>query len=172
MGSREQPKQQQNRNLSGISRATAREQPAIRARLSFPMTPNGQVHDALGFCRFLSLVRCVPFHDVRTTNIGTEYRLNGKLHRTDGPAVEDTNGYRAWYQHGQRHRTDGPAIDWSNGYRAWFQRDKPHRTNGPAFEYTNGNRSYWQHGRVHRTDGPAIEFANGDGFWYQHGKPL
>lgn len=33
-----------------------------------------------------------------------------RLHRTDGPAVEWSNGDKEWWQHGLRHRVDGPAI--------------------------------------------------------------
>lgn len=49
-----------------------------------------------------------------------EWRLNGYLHRTDGPAVEWTNGTCEWYVHGQRHRTDGPALEWADGGRDWY----------------------------------------------------
>jgi hypothetical protein len=28
--------------------------------------------------------------------------LNDELHREDGPAVEDANGYKAWYLNGKR----------------------------------------------------------------------
>jgi len=28
------------------------------------------------------------------------WKLNGKRHREDGPAVEFTGGYKAWYLHG------------------------------------------------------------------------
>ena len=39
------------------------------------------------------------------------YNDQGKLHRTDGPAVEYRDGSVEWYLHGKRHREDGPAID-------------------------------------------------------------
>ena len=39
-----------------------------------------------------------------------EWRLDGQLHRMDGPAVEWPDGYRAWYFMGKLHREDGPAI--------------------------------------------------------------
>ena len=39
------------------------------------------------------------------------YRNNaGRLHRTDGPAVEYADGSKSWFQNGLLHRTDGPAI--------------------------------------------------------------
>jgi hypothetical protein len=33
------------------------------------------------------------------------------LHRTGGPSVTLAEGDRAWYQHGRLHRTDGPAVE-------------------------------------------------------------
>ena len=41
-------------------------------------------------------------------------------HRENGPAVEYSNGFEAWFQNGQRHRTDGPAVTQSDGSKAWF----------------------------------------------------
>ena len=38
------------------------------------------------------------------------YYLNGKLHRTDGPAFIWSNGDIEYYLNGKRHREDGPAI--------------------------------------------------------------
>ena len=46
--------------------------------------------------------------------------LNGKLHRTDGPAIEYADGSKEWRLHGELHRTDGPAIEWADGYKAWY----------------------------------------------------
>jgi len=37
-------------------------------------------------------------------------RLNGKVHREDGPAIVYRNGTKCWYFDGLRHRDDGPAI--------------------------------------------------------------
>ena len=48
------------------------------------------------------------------------YNSTGQLHRTDGPAIEDVDGDKRWYQNGQLHRTDGPAIEWDSGDKAWF----------------------------------------------------
>jgi hypothetical protein len=41
-------------------------------------------------------------------------------HRLDGPAVEDGDGYKAWYVDGKLHRLDGPAIEWADGSKAWY----------------------------------------------------
>jgi hypothetical protein len=48
------------------------------------------------------------------------WRLNGKLHRTDGPAVEFTNSDKLWYINGKPHRTDGPAVEFTNGDKLWY----------------------------------------------------
>jgi len=56
--------------------------------------------------------------------IGTKvWKLaNGKRHREDGPAFEDTEGYKAWWVNDKRHREDGPAIE-AIDYKAWFLDD-------------------------------------------------
>ena len=99
-----------------------------------------------------------------------EYRLNGKLHREDGPAVEWANdGNKYWYQNGKRHRTDGPAIEDADGTKEWYINGVLHRTDGPAIEDPNGHKEWWVNGKRHRTDGPAIEWANGNKYWYING---
>jgi hypothetical protein len=47
------------------------------------------------------------------------WRLNGKLHREDGPAIECANGTKFWYLNGERHREDGPAVETSDGKKYW-----------------------------------------------------
>jgi hypothetical protein len=37
--------------------------------------------------------------------------LDGKISRTDGPAVVRTDGTNIWYLNGVLHRTDGPSDD-------------------------------------------------------------
>ena len=48
------------------------------------------------------------------------YNENGQLHREDGPAIEDSNGDKAWYFNGELHREDGPAIEYSDGDKLWY----------------------------------------------------
>jgi hypothetical protein len=72
--------------------------------------------------------------------------LNGKPHRTDGPASEWANGSRDWWLNGKTHRTDGPALEWANGDRFWFLNGKRHRTDGPASEWAAGSREWWLNG--------------------------
>ena len=94
----------------------------------------------------------------------------GRLHRTDGPAVEWYNSSRSWYQNDQLHRTDGPAVELHDGTRQWFVANQLHRINGPACEYPDGTRKWYQHGVLHRIDGPAVEWANGTRLWYCWGR--
>ena len=68
--------------------------------------------------------------------------LNGKLHRTDGPAVEFADDDKEWWLNGKLHRIDGPAFEDSNGYKAWYLNGERHNPNGPAIEYPD-NTKYW-----------------------------
>ena len=72
----------------------------------------------------------------------TEWYLNGKLHREDGPAIEYANGTTHWYQNGKLHRADGPAFERADGYKEWYKNDKRHREDGPATECPSGTK-YW-----------------------------
>ena len=67
-------------------------------------------------------------------------------------------------------RLDGPAIEWSDGYKAWCIDGKLHRTDGPAIEYSNGSKFWFINGKLHRIDGPAIEYSDGSKVWYVDGK--
>jgi hypothetical protein len=94
-----------------------------------------------------------------TDNNGNkEWRLNGELHREDGPAAEYINGYKAWYIHGKRHREDGPAIERVNGDKWWYLNGKRHREDGPAIEDANGANVWFLNGERHREDGPALVY--------------
>lgn len=71
---------------------------------------------------------------------GTQvWRLNGQLHRDDGPAIAYPDGHQAWYQNGQRHRTDGPAVIRSDGTQEWYQNGRFQRLGGPAVTYSVGH---------------------------------
>jgi len=87
--------------------------------------------------------------------------------------VNDDGNVR-WYKHGtdELHRTDGPAVEYADEYRAWFQNGKLHRLDGPAAEWASGDSFWYQNGQLHRLDGPAIERANGNKWWYIEGKKL
>ena len=76
-----------------------------------------------------------------------EYRLNGKLHRLDGPAIERADGAKTWYVDGKLHRMDGPAMEWASGTKAWWVDNKRHRLDGPAFELADGYKEWWVDGK-------------------------
>jgi hypothetical protein len=48
------------------------------------------------------------------------YNEDGKLHRTDGPAIISANGHQYWYQHDNLYREDGPAQIWPRGDVDWW----------------------------------------------------
>ena len=73
---------------------------------------------------------------------GKFWRLNGELHREDGPAVEYASGFKSWWLNGERHREDGPAVEHVSGDKAWYLNGKPHREDGPAIESADGSK-YW-----------------------------
>ena len=56
------------------------------------------------------------------------WKLDGKLHREDGPAVTTECGNKLWYKHDLLHREDGPAIIKSNGIHEWYSNGRLLRT--------------------------------------------
>ena len=104
------------------------------------------------------------------TTHSKEWRLNGALHRTDGPAVERARYSKEaneWWVNGMRHRDDGPAVEYPSGTQIWYLNGEKQKELyiGP------GKRKTWKEGNgsIHRDDGPAIEFEDGSKEWYQHG---
>jgi len=65
------------------------------------------------------------------------WRLNGKLHREDGPAVEYPSGTKCWYLNGKYHREDGPAIEDADGTREWYLNGELHREVAPPDSQMN-----------------------------------
>ena len=61
---------------------------------------------------------------IEITKFGDKYYYKDKamtiFHREDGPAVEITNGYKAWYLNGELHREDGPAVEHADGSKYWY----------------------------------------------------
>lgn len=47
------------------------------------------------------------------------YYVNDKLHREDGPAL-DNDRFKEWWVNGRHHRKDGPAIETSSGHKMWY----------------------------------------------------
>jgi hypothetical protein len=50
----------------------------------------------------------------------TQWFINGKTHRDDGPALEWSSGTKLWYKNGELHREDGPAVEYSSGEKEWY----------------------------------------------------
>ena len=83
-------------------------------------------------------------YQVTVTPEKTEWRLNGKRHREDGPAFENKGvGYKAWFLNGKLHREDGPAIEHFTGTKSWYLNGKCHRVDGPARVYSCGDKEWW-----------------------------
>jgi hypothetical protein len=75
------------------------------------------------------------------------HKLNGVLHREDGPALISSGGSKHWYQNGSLHRIAGPAVERSNGDTEWWLCGERHRLNGPAIEHSDGYKEWWIKGR-------------------------
>lgn len=76
------------------------------------------------------------------------------------------DGTKEWRVEGLLHRNNGPARVTASGFEEWYQRDKKHRVGAPAAYSTGPNPSEWwyQNGLLHRDDGgPAFK---GDGGRY------
>ena len=50
--------------------------------------------------------------------------VNDKLHRENGPAIEEANDTKRWYINDKLHREDGPAIEYANGTKQWWVNDR------------------------------------------------
>ena len=83
-----------------------------------------------------------------------------------------SDGTKIWRLNGKLHQEDGPAVEYLDGSKEWFLNGKHHRENGPAAEYSNGTQTWWLNGKLHREDGPAIEDPDGTKYWYLNHEEL
>lgn len=95
-------------------------------------------------------------HRKEYTRNREEWWVEGKRHRSNGPAVKWSDGAEEWWLNGQLHRIDEPAVIENNGTKKWYKSGKLNRENGPAIEYNNGDKEWWVDGKRHRFSGPAI----------------
>ena len=58
------------------------------------------------------------------------------------------NGTKEWTLDGRRHRTNGPAREWADGSNEWWLDGNYHRTDGPACEYSDGSKEWWLDGKI------------------------
>ena len=86
-------------------------------------------------------------YQVEVSEYKTEWILNGKLHREDGPAIERANGDKVYYINGKKHREGGPAVERANGDKLYIINGKTHREDGPAIEWTDGDKWYFVNGK-------------------------
>ena len=84
----------------------------------------------------------------------------------------DDDGNKFWYLNDKLHREDGPAVENANGSKYWYLNGKLHRTDGPSVEYADGSKEWYLNGKLHRTDGPAVEWSAGSKYWYLNGVEL
>lgn len=85
---------------------------------------------------------------VKRTNMdskgGQEWFRGSKLHRdeTEGPAVI-THEHVAYYRNGKLHRTNAPAIEYKNGLKMWMRSGYLNREDGPAVIRPDGTEEYY-----------------------------
>jgi hypothetical protein len=84
----------------------------------------------------------------------------------------DDDGNKFWYLNDKLHREDGPAVENANGSKYWYLNGDLHRTDGPSVEYADGSKEWYLNGKLHRTDGPAVEWSAGSKYWYLNGVEL
>jgi hypothetical protein len=87
---------------------------------------------------------------IKKENGNTYYYADEEMtipHRLDGPAVEDADGYKAWWVEGKLHRLDGPAVEGADGDKAWWVEGKRHRLDGPAIQHADGYKAWYVEGR-------------------------
>ena len=82
------------------------------------------------------------------------------------------DGSKSWWLNGKLHRTDGPAFERADGSKRWHLNGKLHRTDGPAWERADGSKEWYLNGKFHRTDGPAWERADGTKMWLLSGNKV
>jgi hypothetical protein len=86
-----------------------------------------------------------------------EWRVEGKLHREDGPAVEYTDGGGEWWIHGINHREGGPAAVFCDGSWAWYRDGRLHRLDGPALLETGWGFCWALEGELFATEDAFLE---------------
>ncbi|WP_276947111.1 hypothetical protein [Ferrimicrobium acidiphilum] len=97
-----------------------------------------------------------------------EWRLHGRLHRLDGPAVIYADGSERWYRHGKLHRLDGPAVVDSYDDRVVVfavKDNKLRRLDGLVAVSAKGYQAWYKRGRLHRLDGPAVIYDDVEEWW-------
>lgn len=102
------------------------------------------------------------------------YERPGLLHRDgDQPAVVASDGVREWRVDGVLHRENGPAILLDDGAALFYRHGLLHRDGGqPAVSRPDGRTEWWEDGLRHREDGPALIEPDGTETFYFRGRKL
>src|SRR5689334_5937524 len=84
------------------------EPPGVHCRSGPPMRPKSAPPSSSG-------------HPVLTVDSSgrREWKLDGDLHRDDGPAVRLPDGTTEWWRHGRPHRVGAPAVESADGTLEW-----------------------------------------------------
>lgn len=108
-----------------------------------------------------------------------EWRLDGLLHREDGPAIECPDLGQFWYLRGIPHREDGPAVERIDGTKIWYIHGKIYSEEEFHAKYPKkfvqdgiyGDFTMWTlNGEYHREFGPAVIYSCGTKEWWVDGK--
>ncbi len=86
----------------------------------------------------------------------TEYKIEGKLHREDGQAIEYSDIAYGKTLLGPVGPDQRLYVCDSKNTKHWYYKGELHNDNGPAILLPDGSCEYRQHGLLHREDGPAI----------------
>ena len=89
-----------------------------------------------------------------------QWKLKGRCHREDGPAVKYSDGTEFYYLNDKLHREDGPAVKYSDGTEFYFLNDKRHREDGPAIKRPDGTEEYWLNGNQYSKEAFDKEISN------------
>ena len=98
-----------------------------------------------------------------------QYSIEGRLHRTDGPAVIRVGSRTEWWFNDKLHRVDGPAVIYADNSREYWVNGVLHRIDGPAVIRKNRTVEWWFNDKLHHIDGPALIRKNGSAEWWENG---
>lgn len=102
------------------------------------------------------------------------WRLNGWLHRADGPAKEYSRG-NEWYWNGMLHREGGPAVIKYCVIGSIGLRTVHCSLSSGCYNENNPNhcimQTWCRYDMLHREDGPAVVCKHRS-LWYINGKQI
>lgn len=109
---------------------------------------------------------------------GQEWWRKGKLHREDGPAIDNAyiNGmvcfikHTHWFTDGKHHREDGPAVIIEDTKIKVPKYSSSTGCSHPALRKIFIGNEWWKNGELHREGAPAVEYKNGQQEWWKGGK--